>query len=283
MFSLERQKKEVIWKDLEFYKEHWSIIIFIPAFLGGFFQISRLYLLDPSFIRFFSVQQVIPDGLFILFIITLSFLLFTIFNRLFTSEENINIGWNIKNIHKNIKNKLYPSLALLFLSSYIHVIELLFNQNIPLFLTILQIIFEIITTIYLGEVIFIILSLYIYKNIKPNSIPTKDDKNKLFESFFSSRTWNILSYLLLLPIVLLLILYFSTTFSKIYTQVNKLPKTTNEKIFLSKVHESLKLDGKLTIEYYNGTYIFIKIKKNTDQYLILKGESFINLIDKDEK
>ncbi|MCA4283128.1 hypothetical protein LDX80_20410, partial [Acinetobacter baumannii] len=119
--------------------------------------------------------------------------------------------------------------------------------------------------------------------IKPNSIPTKDDKNKLFESFFSSRTWNILSYLLLLPIVLLLILYFSTTFSKIYTQVNKLPKTTNEKIFLNKVHESLKLDGKLTIEYYNGTYIFIKIKKNTDQYLILKGESFINLIDKDEK
>ncbi|HAV6241301.1 TPA: hypothetical protein JI306_10820, partial [Acinetobacter baumannii] len=117
MFSLEPQKKKTFWKEIDFYKEHWSIIIFIPAFLGGFFQISRLYLLDPSFIRFFSVQQVIPDGLFILFIIALSFLIFTLFNKLFIEKEKVNIGWNIKNIYKNIKNKLHPSLALFLISS----------------------------------------------------------------------------------------------------------------------------------------------------------------------
>jgi len=37
------------------------------------------------------------------------------------------------------------------------------------------------------------------------------------------------------------------------------------------------------IEYYNGSYIFIKVNNKADQYLILKGESFINLIGKDEK
>ncbi|MDV7383463.1 hypothetical protein R4608_04430 [Acinetobacter baumannii] len=283
MFSLEPQKKKTFWKEIDFYKEHWSIIIFIPAFLGGFFQISRLYLLDPSFIRFFSVQQVIPDGLFILFIIALSFLIFTLFNKLFIEKEKVNIGWNIKNIYKNIKNKLHPSLALFLISSYIHLIELVFKQNIPLFLTILQIIFEIIVTIYLVEVFFIILLLFMYKNIDPESLLTKDDKDKLFDNFIVSRVWYAILFLFILPIVSLLILYFSTAFSKLYTQVNKLPETTNEKIFLNKVNENLKLDGKLTIEYYNGTYIFIKIKKDTNQYLILKGESFINLIDKDEK
>ncbi|MCA4173150.1 hypothetical protein LDY27_08850, partial [Acinetobacter baumannii] len=189
MFSLEPQKKKTFWKEIDFYKEHWSIIIFIPAFLGGFFQISRLYLLDPSFIRFFSVQQVIPDGLFILFIIALSFLIFTLFNKLFIEKEKVNIGWNIKNIYKNIKNKLHPSLALFLISSYIHFIELVFKQNIPLFLTILQIIFEIIVTIYLVEVFFIILLLFMYKNIDPESLLTKDDKDKLFDNFIVSRVW----------------------------------------------------------------------------------------------
>ncbi|XZW38023.1 hypothetical protein ACT4WW_07435 [Acinetobacter baumannii] len=234
MFSLERREKEVIWKDLDFYKEHWSIIIFIPAFLGGFFQISRLYLLDPSFIRFFSVQQVIPDGLFILFIITLSFLIFILFNNIFIKKEKVKIGWNIKNIYKNIKNKLYPSLALLLISSYIHIIELFFKQDIPLFLTILQIIFEVIVTIYLGEVIFIILLLYMYKNIDPESLLTKDEKDKLFDTFIVSRIWYIILFSFILPIISLLILYFSTAFSKLYTQVNKLPETTNEKIFFKK-------------------------------------------------
>ncbi|MDN8190524.1 hypothetical protein QZK04_10775 [Acinetobacter baumannii] len=283
MFSIQRIDKRKYWKDFNFYKEHWSIIIFIPAFLGGFFQISRLYLLDPSFIRFFSVQQVIPDGLFVLFIITLSFLIFIFFNNIFIKKEKVNIGWNIKNIYKNIKNKLYPSIILLLISSYIHIIELFFKQDIPLFLTILQIIFEIIVTIYLGEVIFVILLLYMYKNINPNSFLTKDERGRLFDNFVASRKWYIIFFSFILPIILLLICYFSTAFSKLYNQVNKLPETINEKIFLKKVNENLKLDGKLTIEYYNGTYIFIKIKKDTDQYLILKGESFINLIDKDEK
>ncbi|HCA5259917.1 TPA: hypothetical protein MW256_002075, partial [Acinetobacter baumannii] len=106
---------------------------------------------------------------------------------------------------------------------------------------------------------------------------------RLFDNFVASRKWYIIFFSFILPIILLLICYFSTAFSKLYNQVNKLPETINEKIFLKKVNENLKLNGKLTIEYYNGTYIFIKIKKDTDQYLILKGESFINLIDKDEK
>ncbi|MFT2115388.1 hypothetical protein ACMS9R_13795, partial [Acinetobacter baumannii] len=171
----------------------------------------------------------------------------------------------------------------LLISSYIHIIELFFKQDIPLFLTILQIIFEIIVTIYLGEVIFVILLLYMYKNIDPNSFLTKDERGRLFDNFVASRKWYIIFFSFILPIILLLICYFSTAFSKLYNQVNKLPETINEKFFLKKVNENLKLDGKLTIEYYNGTYIFIKIKKDTDQYLILKGESFINLIDKDEK
>lgn len=47
-----------------------SIILLIPAVLGGFWQILELSKMSISYIRFFSATQLLPDGLLILFIIT---------------------------------------------------------------------------------------------------------------------------------------------------------------------------------------------------------------------
>lgn len=283
MFSIQRKDKKPYWKQLDFYKENWSIIIFLPAFLGGFIQLSRLYLLDPSFIRFFSAQQVIPDGLFIIFIISLSVIIFQIFKRVFTTKEKLEIGWNFKNIHKNIKNKLYPSFILLLMSGYLYFIDLFLKKEIPLFLSIMQFICEVLCAIYLSEVIFIIFSLYALKNINLKSLSLEKDKKKAVENFTSSNIWYIFLPFVILPTFILLSLHFSSGFLKFYTQVNKLPKTINESIYLNRVKEKLNINEKLNIEYYNGNYIFIKVNNNKDQYLILKGESFISIIDKDEK
>lgn len=48
------------------------MIVIIPAILGGGLQIIQLVMISPKYIRFFSVSQVIPDGLMILFILGLT-------------------------------------------------------------------------------------------------------------------------------------------------------------------------------------------------------------------
>ncbi|HSD14510.1 MAG TPA: hypothetical protein VLB74_07670, partial [Flavobacterium sp.] len=58
-------------KSLDSINQYLSLIIIVPALLGGLWQIIELSRISFSFIRFFSVSQIIPDGLLILlFVLT---------------------------------------------------------------------------------------------------------------------------------------------------------------------------------------------------------------------
>lgn len=82
---------------LKFLRENLSIIIIIPAFLGGIWQLFELMAISFSLIRFFSISQIVQDGLLIL-----GFLLFALISPLMgflttlemfggkASEENVN-------------------------------------------------------------------------------------------------------------------------------------------------------------------------------------------------
>lgn len=48
-----------------------NLIIILPAVLGGLWQLIELSRISFSFIRFFSVTQIIPDGLLVLLILTI--------------------------------------------------------------------------------------------------------------------------------------------------------------------------------------------------------------------
>jgi len=50
-------------------KDNIQFIVLLPAILGGFWQILELSSMSLSFIRFFSVTQVVSDGLMILFVV----------------------------------------------------------------------------------------------------------------------------------------------------------------------------------------------------------------------
>jgi hypothetical protein len=54
-------------------KENWSIILFIAPFLGGCLQIYELSSISFSFIRFFSVSQLIADGILVLVFVVFVF------------------------------------------------------------------------------------------------------------------------------------------------------------------------------------------------------------------
>ncbi|EKU38708.1 MULTISPECIES: hypothetical protein [Acinetobacter] len=285
MFSLEPQKKKPFWKEMDFYKEHWSIIVFIPALLGGIFQIFKLYSIDPSFVRFFAVEQVIPDGLFISFIISFSFLCYLVIYKYYNFDMKIKYGWSFKNIIYNIRNRFVVLLILGVCIIYIYLIEPIFKETTPFLFTIIQFVAELFSLYYFYEILSIITILYILRNFSDNNKPTKTERQIAIDNYFNNLNFNFFVLLILSLLTILVIFFILFKIFIIYSKINTLPQTKNEEIFLNKIQSTFQISHDLKIEYYNGKYIFIKIteKNHKEDFLILKGESFVNLIDKDEK
>jgi len=61
---------------LKYFKENLSVIVLIPTLLGGFWQLMALSNISVTYIRFFSITQLIADGILILFVLTLIYLSF---------------------------------------------------------------------------------------------------------------------------------------------------------------------------------------------------------------
>lgn len=55
-----QQRLQPLWKVI---KENKSLILLVPTLLGGALQLFQLANIDVVYIKFFSVTQVIPDGL----------------------------------------------------------------------------------------------------------------------------------------------------------------------------------------------------------------------------
>lgn len=53
-------------KVVSFIKDNLSLIVILPAFIGGLWQSIELMSISTPYIRFFSVSQIIPDGILIL-------------------------------------------------------------------------------------------------------------------------------------------------------------------------------------------------------------------------
>lgn len=64
--SLFEKTLEKINKNSEKYKNVFPLILILPTLVGGLWQILELIFIDPSLIRFFSITQLISDGILIL-------------------------------------------------------------------------------------------------------------------------------------------------------------------------------------------------------------------------
>lgn len=80
-------------------KENLTMFTVIPTVLGGIWQMTKLLSLSTNMMRFFSITQLISDGILVLIIIIFPILLFSIF---FISPKN-----NIKNSEETLLNKDY--------------------------------------------------------------------------------------------------------------------------------------------------------------------------------
>jgi hypothetical protein len=95
------------------------MILIVPALLGGGLQMIQLVVISPKYIRFFSVSQVIPDGLMILFIFGLFFL------------------WLEYMFHTpKVKNRIIVTVISIYISFVLALlIDVIADSNIYLFLT----------------------------------------------------------------------------------------------------------------------------------------------------
>lgn len=95
-------------KFLDFFKENKEIIILIPTLLGGLYQILNLLILvGMPYVRYFSVSQVIPDGLLISIAIFWVYLVLKIILSLY---KDLNTKGDKEKKHNFLFNTIYISL-----------------------------------------------------------------------------------------------------------------------------------------------------------------------------
>ena len=224
-------------KVLHLIKENINLLILIPTILGGFWQLLELVRIEISFIRFFSLTQVVSDGLVILFLL----LIFMI----------VNLGLFIKD--KKDDDTLSPYeeyflvkflLLLLFLTGFGRAVYLL---NYKEFTTIN------IVVLYL----FFVLSLRVIKDIIVKKF------GDVFKNYYS----------LIVLIVFQISLYFMNSIFIKFHQLYYVPSNIKNIEYLECYTGKKKKDFELL--YFNDKYVFIK-DVNSKQIEIINFEEMLN-------
>ncbi len=226
-------------------KEYLPLLVLIPTLIGGIIQIIQLLSLSSTFIRFFSITQALIDGLLSLtFIVVFTILLFALISLprpLYKGlrKEILDSNWN--KILKKIILFLFDMIA----------------YNIIIFCSLLCLIFFIHSDFKISEVYRIVLFLsvstsilcYALLNIKQN----KSESDPEEANTSSSINWNHLTiyYLTCLFFILYMI---NGVNSRIYDIYNK------ENIYCYLKNQEFKYAVRdCEIQYFNDTYIFVKL------------------------
>ncbi|WP_046745005.1 hypothetical protein [Kordia zhangzhouensis] len=247
-------------------KDHLSIILFIPTFLGGTWQILELYRISPYHIRFFSFSQLASDGLLILIYLLIGyFALYIPYSKIIVNEDldledtndnkketiskegkaQLNILWYFFIL--GISFSIILKINTYSLSSYF---QLLYILLIIVFSSIL-LLSHILFVWSKNKYIAIIISSFIIFGL---SFSIREAYNKLKNSPDAK------SY------------YYDKDFVKFYNTKN-INRIVKEKIG----------DLPYTIQYFNDKYIFIiyENEKKEKNYLNLKFDAFFEF-KKDE-
>lgn len=240
-------------------KENLSMIILIPTVAGGLWQILELAWIGTPYIRFFSVTQLVSDGLLLSFIFFWTFLVFRLMYIAIKSDIRKSEREHIRDNDKPNRLKMIIA-AIVYLSALIYMNYIFWRAFITLdgnsvsMFIIIAIEFYVVFTVTLAFVIYKIFILL----VKPDF---KFDFQKLI-------SW------LEIP---LMIITFGLIFSLIY-----LVPLFHRSFFKSEDFRNIKyLDCMLRnenkelksyyLQYFNDNYIFIRIiEKSGKEYTEVK-------------
>lgn len=111
-------------KIADFIKENLNVLILVPAFIGGIWQLIELMSISISYIRFFSISQIAPDGILILVFLLLagaSTMSRLFFDKIMPKEHKKNDDFEPKNEEEREKKrkKDIKVFSFLFVVTYI--------------------------------------------------------------------------------------------------------------------------------------------------------------------
>lgn len=257
-------------KYLELLKENFSLIVAIPPLLGAIWQLLKLSQISPSYIRFFSISQMLPDGIIIL-IVMFILSIFFILNYIIWKK---NISFNDKKVIINFSKKTLTNSTnaekpnkfiggfLLFISLIIpmslYALNIYLNKNIE--------------GIYL--MLFVLPLNFIVLVSTPFIIFKGESHLKPFDSKFSNK-------LVLLNFVCILYsAYLITTFY--YSEFNKKILFPNNLVNQSKIENSIKTEfpnTNIKLLYNNDKYLFYSIVDSKMKTEKIKIVSFDKLFE----
>jgi hypothetical protein len=238
METTENETIEIKKSKLELIKDNLNVILLVPTVMGGLWQLFELFLIDPSFVRFFSFSQVVPDGIIMLFIFTMIYGMYYFLFSMYKNETQ-----EMKEKHKKEKGFIIFILVV-YTAIFISLITLpIFGKQFRTFELFLS-------TVAILAIMFSILTL------NESSEKFKEFTNKIYKSF-----------IFVIGILIggtLLIVYGLIFFHQTYFLPFNLKNVENIKCYLNKKSDEFE------IRYFNDKYIFVELKdsiKRTEEEL----------------
>lgn len=246
-------------KYLAFLKENFNILVSIPPFLGAFWQLIELSKISFSYIRFFSISQLIADGalfLILLIISTICLLLLIFILKLNDKKNEEDTDESYNNLFTIKKPKLILHVILYILAYCCFIPILYINQY---FLNNLESIYVLLFTLPIN-ILLIVIPLIIFK------FSLEHSKNK--DKFTQKKSNFIMSIF-----IILFSLFLTNSY---WNELNKLMIFPRNLVNIEHIENKLKNDKVKSIRllYANDKYIFYNIidKEDNEKVKIIKFE-----------
>ncbi|MCL9805832.1 hypothetical protein NAT51_12855 [Flavobacterium amniphilum] len=254
-----------------------SLIIIVPPILGGLWQIAELSSISFSFIRFFSVSQMIPDGLLMIFILSIIFgslyLFYVTVLKTDTNSENTNNNLIDSNGESKLllllkikeRNNLIATFFLILFFCFNYLLYKITNYLSDDIRTSLNIFWYVPLNIIIS--IFILFSWH----LGHHSLKIKDYEKK--------------SFLKLILVFIFIEFYWIFSFGRTFHNAFMLPDELENIENLECKIQKIEYNPNYNITYVNDKYVFVKFNKTAFKknqkinYSIIRIFKFDDLLD----
>jgi len=243
-------------KTLDFFKEYLSIFLIVPTVIGGVYQIVNIiYYVGFPYIRFFSVAQVIPDGILVGIFLIYFLLVISIFTEMIRF-----FNWNVDDIG-GIRTKIFFIIAL---SILLFLITFKFLKSNP----------ESIFTYIFYDFLFFNLMVLVFYIITLLVINISIDN--------SYKILNFIYWFVLISYIISISFLLENKIKDLNDKIIKDDKFYNSYILLEKL---VKKNGtpNILLLYANRDYLFFSINKNGSTQILVEDAKKLTSLDDEKK
>lgn len=246
---------------LQLFKQNKEIIVLVPTLLGFLYQVLNLLILvGLPYVRYFSVSQVIPDGLLIsilIFWIYIAYKLINIFYKQLNSEEEVKVS----------DSKLFNTFYIFFFCS-LGMVVFYYTYQINDFSS-----FQIILIRYLS---YCGSALLFWAGLKHFLLACHLDKwLKSKKENSNNKTSNFVLNLLIITIFALFIKVVPNEIKVINELFIKVNNFKNDTYFSEEIKKAYNMKSEPTLLYINKEYAFLKIEE--DKILVLDSKTITEI------